>query len=176
MIEFKGNYIGSMSLEGGGYVVSFETDTLIPPKDFGDKELRITCKQWRERKSVAQNAFLWEYISKLAVAVNTSKDEMYQILLERYPTIDDGLPPIVISIEGREVKDVLNLLAATDNTTDKYSSHWVYLGLHPKDKTVGIFRKTLGVSQMDSKQIATFTDYVLDECRALDIKIMETRL
>lgn len=176
MVEFKGHYVGSVALASGGYLVQFETEDIFPPKDFTDKELKITCKQWRPKKSVSQNAFLWEYISQLAVTVNTSKDEMYAELLERYPQFEEGLPPIVIKVEGRDIKEVLNLLAATDNTTDKYSSHWCYLGLHPKDKTVGVFRKILGVSQMDSKQIATFTDCVLDECRAVGIKIMETRL
>lgn len=176
MIEFKGTYASTASLSNGGYMVSFETDTIIPPKDFGDKELRISCKRWREKKSVAQNAFLWEYITRLAVAVGCSKDEMYTTLLDRYPTLEENLPPILVSMIGKEVEDVLKLLEATDNSADKYSSHWVYLGLHPKNKTVGIFRKTLGVSQMDTKQIATFTDCVLDECRAVGIKIMETRL
>lgn len=175
MIEFKGTFNSILPMEGGRYMVSFETDTIIPKKDFPECELRITCKQWRKGKSVAQNAFLWEYISKLASVVGCSKDEMYSTLLDRYPQFED-LPPIVIKVSDKPVKEVLELLSATDNSADKYSSHWTYLGLHPKDKTVGIFRKILGVSQMDTKQIAEFTDHVLDECRALDIKVMETRL
>lgn len=173
MLEFKGRFSGIETLDNGNYKVSFETDTIIPKRDFPEKKMRITCKEWREKKSSAQNAFLWEYISQLASVLNTSKDDMYQLLLERYPIFSE-IPPLVMRINDKDVSEILKILSETDSK-DKYSAHWIYCGLHPKDKEVGIFKKILGVSQMDTKQIASFTDSVLEECRENDIKIMEMR-
>ena len=172
MVEFKGEF-EKIEATDEGYMVLFRSDSFpIGLSDVKGTALRVTAKKWFKHKSASQNAFLWEYISQLATAMDTSKDEMYEILLQRYPQYDD-LPPILIS-RDRGTDEILKKMSETDDI--EHRAHWQYIGNHPKDDSVAIFRKILGVSQMDSKQIAWFTDRVLDECRENDIKVRDMYL
>lgn len=48
------------------------------------KELSVEIKQFRNKRSLDANAYMWVLLSKLAVVLNTSKDELYKQMLERY--------------------------------------------------------------------------------------------
>lgn len=49
-----------------------------------DKLLRITVKQWKEKRSLDANAYYWVLLSKLAEAMKISKPRAHNLMLRRY--------------------------------------------------------------------------------------------
>ncbi len=48
------------------------------------KLLSVEIKPYRQKRSLNANAYLWVMLDKLAVALNTTKDELYIEMLDRY--------------------------------------------------------------------------------------------
>ena len=51
---------------------------------FQDKDKLFDIKEYKQKRSLSQNAYAWELIGKLADAMRMSKDEMYIKMLESY--------------------------------------------------------------------------------------------
>ena len=48
------------------------------------KELSCEVKQYRHKRSLDSNAYMWVLLSKMAAILKTSKDELYLQVLQRY--------------------------------------------------------------------------------------------
>ena len=48
------------------------------------KRLNVEIKPYRAKRSNDANAMLWLLLQELAIVLNTSKDELYLLMLERY--------------------------------------------------------------------------------------------
>ena len=48
------------------------------------KLLWMELKQWKPKRSLDANGMLWSILHEMAAAMNTTKDELYLIMLERY--------------------------------------------------------------------------------------------
>ena len=49
-----------------------------------DKLLKVDIKQYRKKRSLDANAMLWVMLNEIAIALQTSKDEVYLEMLDRY--------------------------------------------------------------------------------------------
>lgn len=64
--------------------VTFELDSMVDPQEIQGKDLRLTAKIWRNKRSLDANGLLWVCLDKIASALNTDKWEVYLLMLKRY--------------------------------------------------------------------------------------------
>lgn len=114
---------------------------------FQGKDLNISIKELREKRSLPQNSKLWAIINEIAKAVGSSPNEIYEQMLIKYA------PFAVISLSVRfDVAD--------------YFKHYELLKESDKFRAYKVFR---GSSQMDTKEMSDFINSVELEAQELGI-------
>ncbi|HHV41627.1 MAG TPA: hypothetical protein GXX72_02105 [Clostridiaceae bacterium] len=123
------------------------------------KCLQAEIKQHRKRRSLDANSYAWVLMSKIADALNTSKDEIYIEMLKRYGQREPQLLSVIA--EG-----VPAIMRATNN-------HCTEVGQSELNGKIFVHLAILiGSSQYDSKQMATLIDGIVSECKELGIETM----
>lgn len=130
-----------------------ELETLKQGKDY-----RIKLSKWTEKRSLNANAYAWVLCTEIAKSVGSSKDEIYERMLQAYGTIDKDFPPITV-------------IAGADLSITK--EHWFYYG--PRKigkKDFDCYLRLKGSSEMDTKEMSQFIDGIVFECKHLGIETM----
>lgn len=73
-----------------------KADVFEARRKFADKEVTVTAKVARKKRSLDSNAYLWVLLQRMAEKLNTSKDELYLEVLERYGQFS----PVVVRPEA----------------------------------------------------------------------------
>lgn len=120
---------------------------------YKNSKLCIKVQKYRKKRSLDANAYLWVLCSKLAIVHETSKDEIYEEMLQKYGELyqDDEGNYIVITLRA-------------DIDTSKIDGHWKYY----KTSADGKFKSYLmikGTSQYDTSEMARFIDMVVQEAK-----------
>lgn len=121
-----------------------------------DKETKFDIDIHREKRSLTANGYLWVLIQKIADVLRTTKEEVYEEMLDRYGqllTDDDG--------------NYLKVTLKSDIDISKLEGHF------KKYKTNGKFSAYLiikGSSEYNSKEMAVLLDGVVSECKELGIE------
>lgn len=125
-----------------------------------DKPLTITVKEYRAKRSLSQNAYLWVMLDKLAQAVNQSKEAVYKSFVKDY--------------------GVFEVLPIRNDAKDSFISKWSKNGL-------GWFCEDLGESKLNgytkliayygsstynTKEMTRLIDAVVYDCREQGIDTM----
>jgi hypothetical protein len=119
-----------------------------------DKELEITVKPYRKKRSLDQNAYAWELIGKMADKMRTGKDEVYLLMLKRYG--QGG----VIKVQPQNEEAILAAIKYYErheklyNDTDKYYRIWA------------------GSSGYNTEEMTVFIDGIISEAKALGIETL----
>ena len=120
-------------------------------------KLSVILKKWRKKRSLDANAYVWLIMSKIAEVVKSSKEEIYEEMLQKYGYIyedEDGY----ITITLKKSIDI-----------SKVDGHWKYI------KDNGKFASYLmikGSSEYDTKEMSHFIDCVVQEAKELGIETM----
>lgn len=120
-----------------------------------EDKLSISMKKWRAKRSLDANAYAWVLMSKIAEVLQTSKEEIYDLCLQRYGVLykdDDGY----ITVTVHKKVDM-----------SKIDGHW------KRYKENGDFVSYLmikGTSEYDTKEMAHFIDCVVEEAKTLEIE------
>jgi hypothetical protein len=118
-----------------------------------DKKLSIELKQFRNKRSLDANAYLWALLQKMADKLNTSKDELYIEILSRY--------------------GVFTHMVVKENVVDRVMQEWKVcknLGQVTVNGQTGIqLQCYFGSSGYDSKEMSVLINGVVSECKDLDI-------
>lgn len=154
----------------GRFQITFEViqDISSQIQSLQDKQLRITVKQWREKRSLDANAYYWVLIAKLAEAMHISKPRAHNLMLRRYGqnlTIDGH--GAYIRIPDTEKAEEMTLEA----------SEW---HIRPTSEVVsgngGVNYRTyvmlMGSSGYDTAEMSHLIDGLVDECKALGIETL----
>lgn len=125
-----------------------------------NSKLSIQVKKYRKKRSLDANAYLWVLCSKLAIVHETSKDEIYEEMLQKYGELyqDDEGNYIIITLRA-------------DIDTSKIDGHWKYY----KSSADGKFKSYLmikGTSQYDSLEMSRFVDMVVQEAKDDGIDVL----
>ena len=117
-------------------------------------KLSVEAKKYREKRSLDANAYLWVLCTKIAEVVQSSKDEIYEEMLQKYGYLDtdeDGYIPMTLK-----------------STTDisKIEGHWKFYKSNGKFSS---YLKIKGSSDYDTAEMAKFLDSVVLEAKELDI-------
>lgn len=118
------------------------------------EDLDIEIKKHREKRSLNANAYCWVLLQKLAEKLNTTKDEVYLEMLQRYGQFTH--------------------LVVKPNVVDKVKEEWRTcreLGEVIVNGKKGIqLQCYFGSSTYNTKEMATFIDGIISECKELGIE------
>lgn len=162
-MEISGRVKGLVKdFASGKWQITFEVDEEAVLKAEYDKvakldRLLIKVSKWRQKRSLDANAYAWVIMTKIGNALSTSKDEIYEQMLQRYGTIYQDEDGYVVA----------TLPAKVD--ISKLEGHWMLY------KDSGRFKAYLmikGSSQYDTKEMSTFIDGVVSEAKELGIETL----
>ena len=119
-----------------------------------DKDKKFEIKQKKEKRSLSQNAYAWELITKIGNIVRKSKEEVYLQMLKEY-----GQSEIVSILSSIEPKGYFKYYEkiGTGIVNNKEFTHYK------------IFK---GSSEFDTKEMTIFIDGIIQECEQLDIETL----
>ena len=122
-----------------------------------DKELTVTVKQYRRRRSLDQNALAWVYIDKIAQKIKRSPVEVYREEIRHIPGTSD-------MVCVRE--------AGAEKLRESWSRNglgWVTETMPSKVEGCVNVKLYYGSSTFDTKQMSDFIDRITEDCREFGI-------
>lgn len=163
MIEFKTNKPEFKFLVNGKVEISFTTDKSIL-KQFqdvkDDKELTVQVKEYRQKRTLSQNAYMWVLLNEIGKAVNRSKEDIYKELVKDY--------------------GVFEILPLKNEAVKRFNHNWSKNGLGWFTETIGQSKLKgytnliayYGSSTYDTQEMNRLLDAVVNECQELGIQTM----
>lgn len=134
----------------------YEKNTLIREyENLKNVELcEIEIKKYRQKRSLNANSYLWVLINELGNVLNTSKEEVYLLMLKRY-----GQSEIVSVLSHINVYGFFKYyeVAGTTMLNNKEFTH---------------YKVYKGSSEFDTREMSILIDGVVSECQALGISTM----
>lgn len=120
------------------------------------KLLQVDIKQYRIKRSTDANSYMWLLLSKLAVALHTTKDELYLLMLERY--------------------GIFTHLIVKKSVVERVKQEWRTvreLGEVTIGGQTGVqLQCYFGSSGYDTKEMSVLIDGVVSECKEVGIETM----
>ena len=163
MIEFRTNKPEFKFLVNGKVEISFTTDKSIL-KQFqdvkDDKELTVQVKEYRQKRTLSQNAYMWVLLNEIGKAVNRSKEDIYKELVKDY--------------------GVFEILPLKNEAVNRFNHNWTKNGLGWFTETIGQSKLKgytnliayYGSSTYDTQEMNRLLDAVVNECQELGIQTM----
>lgn len=112
--------------------------------------LDVTMVKHYEGRSIQANRLLWECLGRIADELETSPEEVYSIMLQRY---------------GRYVVNEVQ-----KNDMDVYSRAFRAVQIIEEDQQKVLARFFIGSSHYNTKEFATLLDGVIDEMDSMGIE------
>lgn len=163
MIEFKTKKPEFKFLINGMVEISFTTDKSIL-KQFqdvkDDKELTVQVKEYRQKRTLSQNAYMWVLLNEIGKAVNRSKEDIYKELVKDY--------------------GVFEILPLKNEAVKRFNHNWSKNGLGWFTEIIGTSKLKgytnliayYGSSTYDTQEMNRLLDAVVNECQELGIQTM----
>lgn len=127
-----------------------------------DKEYICEIKRYREKRSLSANSYYWQLAEKISQALNISKDEVHEIMLQRYGTLltnDDG--------------DAVKMSTTSSVDPVKNGIHCRFLGESELNgETFYHYALIKGSRYYDSKEFSLLVDGAVWEAKELGIETM----
>lgn len=131
---------------------------------FGGQEITFSVKKRATPRSINANNYAWSLIEKLAVALKSDKDTVYELMLRRYGTGDSYTDEL-----GNEVKIIFSLQDGIP--PNRVARHYAEIGEgYINGKKFIHYRAIKGTSEYDTKEMAAFLDGIISECREVGIE------
>lgn len=140
----------TISIEGGSSIAN-QLMQLIREK------VIVKISKFRKKRSLDANAYCWVLCSKIAEVCNTSKDEVYEEMLQKYGYFykdDNGYITVTVKAEV---------------DMSKIQGHWKF---YSGNENFSAYLMIKGSSEYDSAEMAKFIDRIIDEAKALDIETL----
>ncbi|MDF2537452.1 MAG: hypothetical protein K0S76_473 [Herbinix sp.] len=153
-MQFTGTIDAAIQLKNGTYLTLVTGDNLTEEfEKLKGKKLSIEIKQYREKRSLDANAYMWVLLQKMAELLKTSKDELYLEVLGRY--------------------GVFTHIIVKPNVVDRVKAEWRNvrdLGEVVVNGVTGIqLQCYFGSSTYNTKEMSVLIDGVVSECKELGI-------
>lgn len=124
------------------------------------EDMSIVLKQYKKKRSLDANAYLWVLCTKLAEKRECSKEEVYEEMLQHYGNLQQDE-------DGNYI--LITLKANID--TSKLDGHWKFY----KQSDDGRFKSYLmikGTSEYDTCEMARFIDMVVRDAEQEGIQTL----
>lgn len=123
------------------------------------KELSVEIKQYRNKRSLDSNGYMWVLLSKMAEVLQTTKDELYLQMLDKYGVFTHiVVKPHVVDRVKQEWRTVRELGDVTINGQTGIQLQCYF-----------------GSSTYDTKEMSRLIDGVVQECKELGIETITPR-
>lgn len=119
-----------------------------------DKDKKYVLKEYKEKRSLDQNAYAWKLITEIGNILRKSKEEVYLIMLKDY-----GQSEIVSMLSSINPKGYFKYYESigTGIVNNKEFTH---------------YKVYKGSSEFDSKEMSIFIDGIVQECKQLGIETL----
>lgn len=118
-------------------------------KSYVGREITLTIDELKQARTLSQNAYMWELVSKIAETLGRPKDEIYKDFLKKYGQ------SVMVSVRNE------------DATTFERKAKYYELESSNDERTV--YRFIAGSSEYDTKEMKTLLDGVIQEAEELGI-------
>lgn len=163
MIEFRADTKPriSFTFEGQAEITFTAPKSVVRVlSELNDKPLTVTVKEYRQKRSLSQNSYLWVLLDKIADKVNRSKEDIYKIYIKDY--------------------GVFEILPVRNDAAERFIKLWQSRGLGWVCEDLGEsklngYTKLIayyGSSTYNTKEMTRLIDAVIQECRELGIQAM----
>lgn len=138
----------------GGYitfrVVKLSIDEISRLKEGA----KFVIEPYREKRSLDANAYMWILCTKIAEVVRSSKDEVYEEMIQKYGYMSE------ITITVKSEVDM-----------GRIQGHWKFIK-ESQDGKFKAYQMIRGTSDYDRAEMAHFIDMVVSEAKELDIETL----
>lgn len=124
-----------------------------------DKEKIFEVKEHKTKRSLNANAYCWVLLNKIAGVIKSTKEDVYREYIKN--------------------KGIFRVITMNKEAADTFIKVWEEKGLGwvcdtSESKFEGMIDVIAyyGTSSYNTKQMAYFIDYVVDEAKALDIETL----
>lgn len=124
-----------------------------------DKDKKFEIKEHREKRSLNANAYAWVLIGKIAETIGNTKEEVYKEYIKH--------------------KGIYRVITIAKEAAPTFMKVWSERGLGwicetSETKIAGLVDVVAyyGSSSYNTKQMAGFIDYIIEEAKALDIEVL----
>lgn len=124
------------------------------------KDVLFKITQIKKKRSLDANAYCWVLCQRIAEALQTSKDEVYERMIQRYSTFDMD--------EGGYI--TVTMLQRVP--VEKLGGHWRMIGTHDGFNS---YIRLKGSSEMDPKEMNHLITGIVSEAQELGIETMSPR-
>ena len=121
------------------------------------EKLSIEVKRFRKKRSLDANAYCWVLMTKIAEVIESSKDEVYEDMLQKYGYL------------YKDEEGYIVMTLKSDVDISKVQGHWKAY------KNNGKFTSYLmikGSSDYDTKEMSHFIDQIVFEAKDLGIETL----
>lgn len=123
-----------------------------------DKDKKFDIKEHKNKRSLNANSYCWLLLGKIADAIGSTKEEVYKDYIKS--------------------KGVYRIITMSSEAVSTFEKVWNDRGLgwiceKSENKIAGLTDVIAyyGTSSYNTKQMASFIDYVVQECQQLGIEI-----
>lgn len=169
-MELKGKLVHiTRDLKTGGEWITFGVDK-VPPEAYSlqEKDLAITVKPYRKKRSLNANAYYWTLIEEISAATGTPKPMCHNLMLRRYGVLDqvDGENLMVFIPDTDEAdKKVMNA-----ETYHFRPTSWAKTA--DDGRTFRAYLVLKGSHEMDTKEMAALIEGAISEAKELGIETL----
>lgn len=138
--------------------VKLEADFRERFDQLNGKPVDVEVKEYREKRSLSSNAYLWTLLDKIAGAIGSDKESIYLDFVRQYGLFKD--------------------FTLTEDEAKTFSVAWSKLGTgwpteqvdYAPDGEHVVIRAYYGSSTYNTKQMGRLLDAVIEECKELGIE------
>lgn len=165
----QGIFYGAQYTMDGELLLTFKVDetksNIEQMNGFEGKDLTITVKQTRNKRSLRANAYFWELVGKIATVVHTDTESIYLMMLERYGEFD------YIEVYAQAMGQIKELYRHTVEEYRYEAQTTLEDGSEMYMEMVAL-RCYIGSSQYDTKQMSRLIDGTVWEAKQLGIETL----
>ena len=127
------------------------------------EQLTLTLKEYRKKRSLSQNAYMWVLLNKLAIKLNDTAENIYKHFIRDYGVRD------VVLIQDKAVEEL-------QTRWEKKGIGW-FTEILRKGKIEGTTTIIVyyGSSSYDSKEMSRVVDAVVEECENNEIPTLTVK-
>lgn len=123
--------------------------TLKRLKNYVGREITLTVDELKQARTLTQNAYMWQLVSKIADKLGRPKDEIYKDFLKKY---------------GQSV-----MVSVKNEDAPAFERKAKYYEFESSDDERTVYRFIAGSSEYDTKEMKTLLDGVISEAEELEI-------
>lgn len=142
----------------GRFLITFEVNEKTVANEMQSlnscDKLSIIAKPWKKKRSLDANALLWAVLTEIADVVNSSKDEVYEDMLQKYGVL------------YKDEEGYITTTLRTNVDISKLPGHWKF---YKSDGQFSAYLMIKGTSEYDTAEMAKFLDRVIEEAVELGI-------